>query len=136
MSFNDEFDEEYAIVDMERSMRRGGENRARFDFSTRTDTSGGSFGSFMSSLAGLRKSARLDVSRVAVVDVGMMSAMFFAAFFDDPGVFRPGVLRPGVRRPIILNVRRLGVAGLAFFINFLKEENLNYLRRIVGMRRM
>lgn len=122
MSFSDEFDEEYAIVDMERSMRRGGENRARFDFSTRTDNSGGNFGSFMSSLAGLRNNARLDVSRVAVVDVGIMRAILFAPFLDEPGVFRPGVLRPGVRRPIILNVRRLGVAGLAFFISFLKQE--------------
>lgn len=114
MSFNEEFDVEYAMVDIERSMRRGGENSARLDFSTRTDISGTNFVIFRSWLAGLRNNARFDVSRVAVVGVGIMSAMLLAAFFDEPGVFRPGV-----RRPMIPNVRRLGVAGLAFFISFL-----------------
>lgn len=115
MSFSEEFDEEYAMVDIERSTRRGGENRARLDFSTRSNTSGGNFGNFTSSLAGLRNNARFEVSRVAVVDNGIMSAIFCATFFDEPGV-----LRPGVRRPAMLNVRRFGVAGLTFFINFLK----------------
>lgn len=117
ISFNEEFDVEYAMVDMERSMRRGGENSARFDFSTRTNISGASFGIFKSWLAGLRNNARFDVSRVAVVGVGIMSAMLLAAFLDEPGVFRPGV-----RRPRMPNVRLLGVAGLAFFINFLQNK--------------
>lgn len=117
ISFNEEFDDEYAMVDMERSMRRGGENSARFDFSTRADISGANFGIFKSWFAGLRNNARFDVSRVAVVGVGIMSAMLLSAFLDEPGVFRPGV-----RRPIVLIVRRLGVAGLAFFINFLQQK--------------
>lgn len=119
MSFNEEFDDEYAMVDIERSIRRGGENRARFDFSTRSDTSGGNFGTFTSSLGGLRNSARFDVSRVAVVVVGIMSAIFFVAFFDELGV-----LRPGVRRPVRLKIRRLGVAVLVFFINLLEKREM------------
>lgn len=99
---------------MDRSIRRGGEKRARFDFSTRTDISGWNFGTCTSSLAGLRNNARLDVSRVAV---GTMSAILLAAFFDEPGVFRAEA-----RRPPTLNVRRFGVAGFTFFINFLEEN--------------
>lgn len=112
-------------------MRRGGEKSTRFDFSTRIDTSDGNFGNFISSLAGLRNNARFDVSRVAVVVVGMMSAMLFVAFFDELGV-----LRPGVRRPIMPNVRRLGVAVLTFFINFLKWEDSGTLVNEIELRSM
>lgn len=115
-SFNDEFDDEYAMVDMDRSIRCGGENRARFDFSTRTESSGVNFGNLTSSWVGLRNNARFDVSRVAVAVVGLMRGRPLA-FFDEPGV-----LRPGVRRPITLIVRRLGVIGFDFFINFLERK--------------
>lgn len=76
------------IFENDRSSRRGGENSARFDFSTRRENSGAIFG-LTSSCAGLKNKARFDVSLVAIAGFGMASAAFFALFFNDPGVFRP-----------------------------------------------
>lgn len=128
--------------EMERSKRRGGENRARLDFSARRAVSQAfdCIGFFSSSCVGLKNSARFDVSRVAVPILGatVTNCCFFALFFSELGVFRPisvknymlhhgtsvqyfAIIIPGVRR--WARARRFGVATFPFRLNFLKIRN-------------
>lgn len=81
----------FDTFEMDRSKRRGGENSARFDFSTRREISDDIVdgAGFFSSCVGLKNSARFDVSRVAVGNFGTAGTNLFALFFNEPGVLRP-----------------------------------------------
>lgn len=81
----------FDIFEIDRSSRRGGENRTRLDFSTRRETSFAIDGAifFTSSCVGLKNRARFDVSRVAVPNFGATVINLLALFLSDPGVFRP-----------------------------------------------
>lgn len=91
---------EFDRFEMDRSNRRGGENSARLDFSMRREMSPpldeqaapAAFWLGTSSCVGLKKRARLDVSRVAVPNFGAACSKasgLFALFFNDDGVLRP-----------------------------------------------
>lgn len=77
--------------EIERSNRRGGENSARFDFSTRRDISEASVEVtlFTSSCVGLRNRARFDVSRVAVPNLDANVFALLRLFLREDGVLRP-----------------------------------------------
>lgn len=75
------------MFEIDRSRRRGGENRARFDFSTRFENSGGNdIDGLVSSWGGLKNRARFDVSRV---HGPILEIFFFALFLRELGVFLP-----------------------------------------------
>lgn len=137
----------FDIFEMDRSSRRGGENSARFDFSTRREISDGIVDGvgFFSSCVGLKKRARFDVSRVAVGNFGTAGTNLLALFFSDPGVLRPmndlmiendifiEIMEiatflywklnkiPGVRR--FASPRRFGVDTFSLRLNFLWNMN-------------
>lgn len=91
---------EFDRFEMDRSNRRGGENSARLDFSMRREMSPlldeqaatPALWLGASSCVGLKNSARLDVSRVAVPNFGAACSIasgLFPLFFNDDGVLRP-----------------------------------------------
>lgn len=79
------------IFEMERSRRRGGENRARFDFSMRHAISADATGSLGgSSCVGLKNKARFDVSRVGLFTFDPEFSLILRPLsFNEPGVLRP-----------------------------------------------
>lgn len=77
------------IFEMDRSRRRGGENRARFDFSMRHVISDATATLADLSCVGLINSARFDVSRDNIFGLVADPLAFRPLFFNELGVLRP-----------------------------------------------